>query len=320
MRIFYSILFSVLLFPLFFSTTLISQTLAPDFSIGGFPKFTDEVIPSPFIYVEGIKSSHIILVEKRGQTLFLLNQKNGKVNIEKSYICSTGKELGDKKIRGDFKTPEGIYFSRSRIDSTELHDLYGAGAFVLDYPNKFDIIDKKNGQGIWIHGTNEPERLQNSNDTEGCIVLKNEDFLDLAQYIVLNQTTVVVVNEIEYRNTEYVKTDRNEILSFFEDWQNSWKSKDIDSYTAFYSRRFRYKDKSFNYFRAYKKNLFERYKQIDLVLENIQVFKTGQYALISFIQNFSTDSYSDAGMKQLYVVKEKKSYKIIEEIWTEINN
>jgi len=318
MRIFYSIISGISLLTLFCQTALLSQTLSPDFSSAGFPKFSKNVFPAPFIYVEEHNGSHIILVEKRSQSLFLLNHVNGNIGLEKSYICSTGKQTGNKKETGDLKTPEGIYFSRSAIDSTDLQPLYGAGAFVLDYPNKFDLLSNKNGHGIWIHGTNEPERLKNSNDTKGCVVLKNEDLTDLAEYIKLNQTPVIIVNEIEYRNLEYVIKDREEILHFLKNWKKSWELKDLNTFIDCYSTRFRFNNMSLNSFRRYKNNLFNRYKWIKLDIDNIQIYKNGENALVNFNQKFLTDSYSDSGSKQLYLIKEQNEYKIIEEIWTEL--
>ena len=86
MRIFYSIVFSIFLLALFCQTELYSQTIAPDLSSGKFPRFFENVIPAPFIYLDKDNSSYIILVEKRGQSLFLLNMKNGNIGIEKTYI------------------------------------------------------------------------------------------------------------------------------------------------------------------------------------------------------------------------------------------
>ncbi|RKY83182.1 hypothetical protein DRQ09_10435 [candidate division KSB1 bacterium] len=320
MRVFSQRIHTIFVISLFFVNIIFAQTGGQNFDLAEYSDFSDPVIPSSFISLYEGEDSYIILVEKRGQKLFLLNNVNGNISIIKSYLCSTGRKIGDKKESGDLRTPEGVYFFRSKIDSTELPPLYGAGAFVLDYPNIFDRIKHKNGYGIWLHGTNEPERIQNSNDTKGCIVVKNEDILELGKYIVLNETPIIVVNEIVYRKLEYVNKDKDEVLTFLKKWKKSWESKNIKEYIQCYSRYFKFRKMNLKAFRSYKKRVFNIYKWIKININNIQIFKSESNILISFLQEFKTDSYYDYGVKQLYLTKEDNSYKIIGELWSKVED
>jgi len=299
---------------------LISQTLTKKINPLDFLKSSPKLALSPFILLEDNCDSHIILVEKRSQRLYVLNKCKDSMVIESSYMCSTGKMWGDKQESGDMKTPEGIYFLNNRIDSSALPPKYGAGALVLDYPNGFDKLNKKKGYGIWIHGTNEPERLRNSMDTRGCIILKNEDYIDLAKYIELHKTPVVILDEVQYRKTEYVERDKKETMEFLENWKNNWESKNLDDYINLYTKNFRHNKMNIRAYRSYKKRLFKRYKWIKLRLSNIQIFRSQQYILINFLQEYSADTFSDYGIKQLFLTKDNNSYKIIKENWTEIQN
>ncbi|UCC39414.1 MAG: L,D-transpeptidase [Candidatus Aminicenantes bacterium] len=260
------------------------------------------------------------MVEKRSQRLFVLNKQKDSIVAERSYLCSTGKVSGNKKRSGDLKTPEGIYFLNEKIDSSALPPKYGAGAYVLDYPNGFDQIIKRKGYGIWIHGTNEPERLEKSMDTRGCVIVKDEDFIDLAQYVELYKTPVVIVDEVQYRNIEYVNRDKKETMEFLENWKVSWQSKSLENYIKLYSKDFRRKKMNIQSYRSYKKRLFRKYDWIKLRLSNIQIFRNPQYIVINFIQEYSADTYSDFGVKQLFLIKENNSFRIIKENWTEIQN
>jgi len=281
-------------------------------------KDLNNLAPSPFILLDEYSDSYIFLAVKRNQKLYILNNKGNSIQVENSYTCTTGEIIGDKQEEGDLKTPEGVYFIRSKIESSELPSKYGAGAYVLDYPNQYDTTKRKNGYGIWIHGTDDPERLNLSNNTRGCIIVKNEDFLDLSKYLELNRTPVIIVDEIQYRKIEYINSDKKEILDFFDKWEKSWETKNIDEYISLYSQKFRFRHMNIHRFKTYKKWMFNRYNWIELNISHLQIFRNEKYILINFIQEFSTDSFSDLGVKQLYVTRENNSYKIINEKWSEI--
>ncbi len=306
-------------FSVFLFINAVAQSNGENYSSLGFSKLNDDVVPAPFIFIDKKENSNILLVEKREQRLTILKNDNGQLSIEKIFLCSTGKAVGNKEKSGDLKTPEGVYFFRSRKDSTELPPLYGAGAMVLDYPNRHDDLNGKNGNGIWLHGTNEPERIKNSNDTRGCVVLVNEDFLEVVNYIQLNKTPIIIVNELDYRKKDYVDSDRKDILEFVSYWRNNWVGKNLKEFISCYSSSFRQKNMNINAFRNYKRRLFNRYKNenIDVKIDNIQILKGGNCILVSFLQEYMAESFSDFGMKQLYLIKRESSYKIIGEHWTE---
>lgn len=312
--------YSICIIILISTNLLLSQDPTREIDHSKFLKPSSKIALSPFILLDGDNRSHIILVEKRSQRLLVLSKQNGSLIIENSYLCSTGKTSGNKQESGDMKTPEGIYFLQKKIDSSALPPKYGAGAYVLNYPNGFDKLKKRKGYGIWIHGTNEPDRLEKSMDTQGCVILKNESFIDLAKYIKLYKTPVVIVDEIQYRKIEFVTRDKKEIMEFLENWKTSWESKKLDNYIELYSKNFRHEKMNIGAFRSYKKRLFRTYDWIKLHLSNVQIFRAPQYILINLLQDYSSDKYSDFGIKQLFLIKENNSYRITKENWTEIQN
>jgi murein L,D-transpeptidase YafK len=100
--------------------------------------------------VEG--TFHAVIVDKAQQRLSVWRIKDGEPSMVESYRCSTGENDGDKWVRGDMKTPEGVYFFCSVIDGRTLPSKYGMWAFTTDYPNFVDRRRGKNGDGIWLHG------------------------------------------------------------------------------------------------------------------------------------------------------------------------
>jgi murein L,D-transpeptidase YafK len=104
------------------------------------------------------------------------------------------RDLGDKMMAGDRKTPEGVY----TLVSKRLHPKWDR-FMMLDYPTKDDYtkfvyrkqqglipVNAKLGGGIGIHGVWPHEDYtidQYQNWTEGCISMKNKDVEELYNII-----------------------------------------------------------------------------------------------------------------------------------------
>lgn len=134
-----------------------------------------------------------IVVEKATQRLSLYTHQEGRYHQVFNFACSTGKAPGGKQKSGDKKTPEGVYFFTKHHPRRELTAIYGSRAFPMDYPNALDRQQKRSGYAIWMHGTNKPLKARDSN---GCIVLRNEDIDRLVPHIVLRQTPIIVVEKV----------------------------------------------------------------------------------------------------------------------------
>lgn len=306
-----------LLFLIVLSSHVLSQTATLEKN-QGLRQQEDIYSPSPILYLDcEQQDNYIFLIEKRGQTFYVLKAVDTTYQVERTFICSTGKVSGDKIKSGDKKTPEGIYFIREKKEPKSLAPIYGAGAFVLDYPNSFDAMTKKNGHGIWIHGTDLPERIQNSNDTNGCVVLVNEDFNSLCEYVSLNQTPVIIVDEVLYRNQKYVYSDKLELIRFLNQWRSSWENRNIDAFMDCYSGIFKQEHMKKRAYRNYKARMFKQYNEISLVFGDIQIFRDKNKYVISFYQEYTTENYNDFGIKQLYILKENNHLEIIKETWHE---
>ncbi len=135
---------------------------------------------------------YLILVEKKLQRLRVL-EYDSEIRVVAEYPCATGENFGLKEISGDSKTPEGIYFI-TQIFRDDKITIFGDKAFHLDYPNYFDREAGRNGDGIYIHGTN--KNLE-PNSTNGCITLANNDLDDLENYLNQIVTPVVIVSDID---------------------------------------------------------------------------------------------------------------------------
>ena len=159
-----------------------------------------------------------LLVSKKNNELIV--KSSGQI-VKKYYIASGKGGEGTKRLRGDSKTPLGMYQVASVKESSRFHFF-----IQLDYPNLLDawygyknnIIDANNfkriataynkrevppqdtelGGFIGIHGigiTNE-EKLnihESFNWTDGCIALTNEGINDLKKFVLIG--TQVIIRE-----------------------------------------------------------------------------------------------------------------------------
>src|SRR3954470_1881306 len=100
----------------------------------------------------GVFSKYAFLVDKKNRTITVWQTDSDKMKLIGAWPTDIGERDGDKLVQGDRRTPEGIYFFQSQMDGKKVNfNDYGSRIFTLDYPNYFDRLDKKSGNGIWFH-------------------------------------------------------------------------------------------------------------------------------------------------------------------------
>jgi len=177
---------------------------------------------------------YVVLVEKEPQRLSLFKY-DGTLSEVFRMPCSTGENQGPKVRSGDAKTPEGVYFFIKEHKKRDLAPIYGTRAFPIDYPNVMDTLVGRNGNAIWLHGTNKPLKPRDSN---GCIVLRNKDIDRLAQFITLNRTPMIIVDTISQKPVVPGRRTRTEILDFVEAWIGAIESGTYHDYLSFYDAEY----------------------------------------------------------------------------------
>lgn len=153
---------------------------------------TKTALAQLFSVAEAEEPIYLILIEKNLQRLRVL-EHDGELKVVDEYFSATGENFGIKEISGDAKTPEGIYFI-TKVFIDKKVTIFGDKAFHLDYPNFFDLEAGRNGDGIYIHGTNKELK---PNSTNGCITLVNDDLDHLEKYLNQAVTPVVIVPELK---------------------------------------------------------------------------------------------------------------------------
>ena len=272
------------------------------------------VIPANFVSL-GEGAGYGILVEKSAQRLYIYDSS---YNVIRTVVVTTGKRRGNKHRSGDRKTPEGIYFFTDVMDNKGLLPEYGVMALPTNYPNPIDITKRKNGGGIWLHATNQPSRPLKPYDSKGCVVTANEDILNVAEYIELETTPVVTVDKISFTSPAKIMEERAEVSDFLRQWKEDWESGDVERYILNYSENFRAMGKDRKGWMVYKEQLNQRNPNIRVEMKDLKILKHNEYVVAAFIQEYSSDTHSDRGIKRLYLNKNSDEWKIIGEEWREI--
>lgn len=285
-----------------------------------------DLMPAPLMLLDDKFSHHVLVAEKSTHQLHLFQNDGGNPKLVKTFQMATGKKAGDKIFQGDHRTPEGVYQLTEFLTHEDLikrhgkaGEIYGVGAFVMNYPNPVDRREGKTGGGIWIHSTNDETRIDKGLDSRGCVVTANADLIDIAKYIELNRTSIVVVHNLNFLKRDTWESEREKILKMVNQWVGAWQTEDIDGYLASYDQKHFFDDNRGNYqaFSQYKKAVFQAPGKPEVDLKNTSIMIANGYAVVSFIQDYKATNLADIGKKFLYLKKnDYYEWKIVSEVWT----
>ena len=260
------------------------------------------------------ESGYALLVDKKSQKVELYRNSSDGPRLVEQYRCTTGRNnKGTKNQEGDKKTPNGIYFFHGILEDEQLPEKYGIRAFTMDYPNDYDRLDNKTGSGIWLHGVDDETRVEISYDTEGCVVVTNNDIMELSRYIKLYETPIIDDDSVLTLDGEAFETERTAIAALTENWVTAWRNKEIDRYMDCYDESFRGSGRNKAQQRRHKARLNKLYKKIEIDLTNLGIYQYHHYAVVSFIQNYRSDQFRSVGHKRLYLARTDDGFKIFAE-------
>lgn len=256
-----------------------------------------------------LSSDYAVVIDKTMQKLFVFQSREGETDIVYRARCSTGKNSGKKLKKGDAKTPEGIYFPTRKYNDNELSSIYGIMAFHLDYPNIHDVRAGRNGNNIWIHGTNKPLQDFQSN---GCITLENRDIQTLSQYITLHETPVIIYDYIKWVPQEIITIFRKELKGVLNQWIDAATGTDGSALQSLYATSPPVSRKSTELLAKQTGRWRSQGIPLSLQPKKISLLKYDNYAVITFDQLLSLDDLSDnGGTRMLVLTKNPGSWRII---------
>ena len=157
--------------------------------------------------------------------------------VGSSYL-SIGKNGTGKARAGDRRTPIGTYFVTEQLDTSRLHEKYGATAFVLDYPNTWDDRHARSGDGIWVHGVDRRGGQRPTHDTDGCLALPNEQLLALADRFVAGVTPVIIASDVERVSDAERAALAAALEASVQRWSEAMQAGDLYTWLSLYGEDF----------------------------------------------------------------------------------
>ena len=288
----------------------------------------DTFLPSNILMMDEKFSHHVILVEKETHNIHVYENDKSVPKLLKTFNMATGKSKGDKVAEGDHKTPEGIYTMYeflSKADLLKRHgkaaEIYGSGAFPMNYPNFMDEREKKTGGGIWLHSTDNDNRIFKGLDSRGCVVVQNNDLKEIADYIELDATPIIVVQDVNFLKKSTWERNRKDISDAVAKWSKAWQEKDFNTYISAYDENNFYDRSkgSYNSYKNYKKAVFSNPGTPSIKFTDMSIFMTEEYAVVYLQQDYHSATINDIGKKTLYLKKNSSyDWKIVGELWSKV--
>ena len=262
----------------------------------------DELLPAYLLHLPASVSS-IFVAEADSSTLYRFVRTSSASEFHDERYMSVGQNGVGKNSAGDRRTPLGIYFISEQLDTSGLHEKYGPLAFPLDYPNVWDHLSERSGDGIWIHGVAPQAGLRPPQDTDGCIVLQNDELLRLGDDFVPQITPVIIAREIRWASRTDITAVRDKLRAALETWVQSYRSGDLHQYLAMYADDFRYHGLNKEEWSAYRLQTIGKRPIQDFMLSEVLLLADPEdkdLFLSRFQQMIVDDAQTIVTTKRLY--------------------
>lgn len=275
-------------------------------------------MPAPLGWA--VAGEYALICEKESKLLHLFKFQDERFSLVKSYPCIIGANGTNKKKAGDHATPKGSYFTLRYTPGSALQEIYGEGAFILNYPNFLDRKERKDGGGIWIHG-HVPGKVIGVGDlvnTKGCIAVSNDSIRELKNLLNPNGDSVSIVDKVTFVKDSSRKESLQEIRNFMDAWRQAWESGDTGKYLRYYSKDFINSDgMDFAAFRRHKERVNSGKKFIRVNVEQVAIIfpqeREGGTAVVRFVQKYHSNNFDSHSKKLFYLKKGQEGWTIFGE-------
>lgn len=276
---------------------------------------SEDLVPGYLLHFSP-RQRHALVVDASRSRVYLYENNGGVPRLVDDFYATLGTHGIGKDREGDKKTPVGVYQVISFIPGNKLPDLYGWGAFPISYPNAWDRLLGKGGNGIWLHGVPSDSYARAPRASDGCVALANIDMERIAKRIAGGETPVIISDQVEWISSAVRNAERQAFLRILESWRKDWESRDAEDYLAHYARGFRSGKMDFTAWGAHKKRVNATKRSIKVALDNVSVYRSpGAENLIevTFDQHYRSDNFSQRSRKRQYWVLEEGRWRIAQE-------
>ena len=258
---------------------------------------------------------YVLMVDASRSRIYLFENRDGEPHLIDSYYTSVGKAGMGKLRRGDNRTPVGVYRSVKWLADGDLDELYGFGAYVLNYPNDWDRLHGRTGSGIWLHGT--PRDLHNRPplSSRGCIVINNARLERLRERIG-EPTAVVLTARSYWVPAEDWRLVREALHARIERWRTDWESMDTERYLAHYAADYREAKRDRETMAESVRRHAKKKSRIEVAVENVDLFAypgEDRRVFAVFDQDYRSNNYKTSYRKQQMWREEDGELKLVYE-------
>lgn len=260
-----------------------------------------------------------LVVDKKTNSVHVVDFDKTPLVVSKTYHATLGLIPGDKEKEGDKKTPEGIYFFEEVRRPPRLQPKFGNMAITMNFPNTWDKFMGRTGSGIWLHSTNEPDRLNKNFDSLGCVVVNNDQMNQILSDINYRTSPIAIYedysNMAEILSADRLATVKKTVL----DWAASWSAKDLDKYMTYYHPKFTNSGKDIKMWRDFKGQLNRQYATIKVDIMNLTIIPHPKYDVALFTQVYESRNAKGvvlkhaSGAKIIYLARDEGASKILSE-------
>lgn len=271
-----------------------------------------DLIPRYLLWF-GPAQNRAIVVDAGRSRVYVYENSGGTPRFVEDYYTTLGKYGIEKNLEGDKKTPIGVYHITSRIPGAKLPDLYGWGAFPINYPNEWDRLRGKTGYGIWLHGVPSDTYARAPWASDGCIALANPDIENLGKSVQPGVTPVIIAERVEWVTPTAWRVERDAIMLQFLTWRADWESLDTDRYLAHYARDFRSDGMNLAAWQEHKRRVNAGKTWITVSLANVSVFRSPgkqSVTVVAFDQDYRSNNLVQRARKRQYWIMEDGRWKV----------
>jgi len=200
-------------------------------------------VPAGLLHLDPVQHPYVAAVDaSRSRLYWFANRTDAdglpRLELLMDTYVSVGIQGVGKEREGDGRTPLGVYFIQKNLPGETLPDLFGMGALTLNYPNAVDVMRKRTGSGIWLHGTPSAQYSRAPEATDGCVVLSNPEMARLLGLGALRLTPVLIARELQWLPAGQPPEDRQALLARLQSWNQARLQDDEALLRSHYSERF----------------------------------------------------------------------------------
>jgi len=263
-------------------------------------------LPDVLLQLSPEQRTAIVADLSRSRLYLFENNVNGPRLLADFYVTQ-GKNGEGKHVEGDSKTPLGTYFVTSSLDTKKLPDLYGTGAFPIDYPNAWDRSQGRTGHGIWLHGVPSNTYSRAPLATRGCLAMSNPELDAIKPFMQTGITPVIIASSLNWVPAQQQKDEVATLNQRRAQWLRDWRSRDVEAYLKHYSTSFRSDNKNYRIWGEHKRRVNQHKQFIDVRLDNVSILRYPEQpnmVVVSYEQDYRSNNFNSISKKRQYWKKE----------------